>query len=220
MLRFPVRRNALVLSAVVLILAIFACAGWLNWKLRRQAAERTLAGLMQSEAAPEAAAPQFASALIGKPAPAFTLEDLHGNKISLANYRGRPLVINFWATWCGPCKIETPWLIELRQKYAPQGLEVLAVNAEGDEPAANEMAAHTRYKTAVAKFAERMRIPYPVLIDGDSISRSYGGLDDLPASFFVNRKGTIVAAQVGLLSEDAGAGKDEIESNIRKALSK
>ena len=68
-------------------------------------------------------APQYLSPLTGKPAPAFALEDLSGKKISLAGYKGKAVLINFWATWCAPCKIETPWLIELRNRYAAQGFE-------------------------------------------------------------------------------------------------
>ncbi|MDE3187469.1 MAG: TlpA family protein disulfide reductase, partial [Acidobacteriota bacterium] len=57
---------------------------------------------------------------MNKPAPAFTLEDLSGKKVSLSSYKGKAVLINFWATWCAPCKIETPWLVELRNQYAPQ----------------------------------------------------------------------------------------------------
>ena len=113
------RRNTLVLGATLLILAIFAWAGWANWEYRRQEAERILAGAGHGELvpAPGGGTPQYVSPLIGKPAPAFELKDLNGNKVSLANYRGKAVLINFWATWCGPCRVETPWIIELRNKY-------------------------------------------------------------------------------------------------------
>jgi len=147
---------------------------------------------------------------LGKPAPAFTLEDLSGKKVSLASYKGKALVINFWATWCAPCKLETPWLVELRNQYAGQGFEVLGVSADdidrGDPQKLSDE------KRAIARFVQEMHIPYPVLIDADSISRPYGGLDDLPTSFFVDRDGTVIAAQVGMTS------KDEIERNIKKSL--
>jgi cytochrome c biogenesis protein CcmG/thiol:disulfide interchange protein DsbE len=211
---FPMRRNTLVLSAVVLILAIFAWAGWANWEYRRQAAERLLAGAAKGELVPSPAggAAQYVSPLSGKPAPAFALEDLTGKKITLASYRGKAVLINFWATWCAPCRLETPWLIELRNKYAAQGFEILGVDTEGDDLQKSDTAGWAKDKAAVGKFAAEMKVPYPVLMDGDSISRDYGGLDDLPASFFVDRKGTVVAAQVGLTSES------EIEEKIEKAL--
>jgi len=211
---FFVRRNTLVLTAVVLILAIFAWAGWANWEYRKQAAERLLAGAGQGELvpAPGGGTPQYVSPLSGKPAPAFALEDLTGKKVALASYRGKAVLINFWATWCAPCRLETPWLIELRNKYAAQGFEILGVDTEGDDLQKSDTAGWAKDKAAVGKFVTEMKVPYPMVVDGDSISRDYGGLDDLPASFFVDRRGTVVAAQVGLTSES------EIEGNIKKAL--
>ena len=140
------------------------------------------------------------------------LRDLTGKKVTLESYRGKAVLVNFWATWCAPCRLETPWLIELRNKYAAQGFEILGVDTEGDDLQKSDTAGRAKDKAAVGKFAAEMKVPYPVLMDGDSISRDYGGLDDLPMSFFVDRKGTVVATEVGLTSES------EIEGNIRKAL--
>ena len=206
------KRNTLVITAVLFILAVFAWAGWANWELRKQAAERRLASVPQGELAPDAAGgvAEYLSPLKGKPAPEFALEDLNGKKVSLASYKGRAVLINFWATWCGPCKIETPWLIELRNQYAARGFEVLGVSTDdidrGDPQKLSDE------KKEIAQFVEEMHIPYPVLIDGDSLSKPYGGLDAMPTSFFVDRNGTVVAAQMGLTS------KDDIEANIKKAL--
>jgi thiol-disulfide isomerase/thioredoxin len=213
---FPVRRNTLVLFAVLLLLAVFGWAGWANWEYRQQqAARRAAAQAIQGELIPAeptgGGVPEFVSPLKGKPAPAFTLRDLNGNKVSLENYKGKALLINFWATWCGPCKIETPWLIELRNKYAPQGFEVLGIDSEGDD-AQPGSDAWNKDKEVIAKFVAQQKIPYPVLLNGDSIGKPYGGLDDLPASFFVNRKGIVVATQVGIDSESV------LEANIEKAL--
>jgi cytochrome c biogenesis protein CcmG/thiol:disulfide interchange protein DsbE len=206
------KRNTIVLTAVLFILAVFAWAGWANWQYRKQAAERVLASTAQGELIPSAAGgmPQYVSPLMGKPAPAFALEDLTGKKVSLASYKGKALLINFWATWCTPCKIETPWLIELRNQYAPQGFEIIGVSTD-DIDRANPQKLSDEKKD-IARFVEKMQMPYPVLIDGDAISQPYGGLDSLPTSFFVDRQGNVVAAQLGLTS------KDEIEANIRKAL--
>jgi cytochrome c biogenesis protein CcmG/thiol:disulfide interchange protein DsbE len=209
--RIPMKRNTLVFTAVLFILAAFAWAGWANFEYRRQAAERLQVLAAQTEVAPAAGgAPQYATPLIGKPAPAFTLEDLNGRKVSLASYKGKALLINFWATWCAPCKIETPWLIELRNQYAAQGFEVLGISMDDIDRGAPEKLSGE--KKEIARFVQQMQMPYPVLIDGDSISKPYGGLDDLPTTFFVDRNGTVVAAQLGLTS------KDDIEANIKKAL--
>ena len=207
----PVKRNTLVITAVLFILAIFAWAGWANYEYRKQAVERLLASATHGEmAAASGGALQYLSPLQGKPAPPFTLEDLSGKKLSLASYKGKALLINFWATWCAPCKIETPWLIELRNQYAAQGFEVLGISA--DDLDRDDPAKLSEEKQEITHFVQKLQMPYPVLIDGSSISEPYGGLDELPTSYYVDRNGTVVAAQLGLTS------KDEIEANIRKAL--
>ena len=208
------RRNSLVLIAVLLILATFAWAGWANWEYRQQAAAKALASAPKGELVPSDAdvSAEYHSPLIGKTAPAFDLEDMSGKKVSLESYRGKAVLVNFWATWCGPCKIETPWLVELRNKYAAQGFEILGVDTEGDDLKKSDLAGWAKDKHEVAKFVDHEKMPYPVLIDGDSISEPYGGLDALPTSFFLDRNGKVVAAQMGLTSES------EIENNIRKSL--
>ncbi|SPE19835.1 Thiol-disulfide oxidoreductase [Candidatus Sulfotelmatomonas gaucii] len=207
------RRNTVVLIAVLFILTVFAWAGWANWEYRRQESERLHADAARAELVPSATGTlQFHTPLMDKAAPAFALDDLSGKKVSLASYRGKALLINFWATWCGPCQVETPWLVELRNKYASQGFEVLGVDTEGDDLEPNDKAGWAKAETNASKFVTEMKVPYPVLLDGDSISREYGGLDDLPTSFFVDRNGKVVAAQVGLTSES------DIEGNIEKAL--
>jgi cytochrome c biogenesis protein CcmG/thiol:disulfide interchange protein DsbE len=207
-----VKRNTLVVTTVLFILAAFAWAGWANFEYRKQTRERLLARSPQGEmvASPTGGAPQYVTPLQGKPAPQFTLEDLSGEKRSLAIYKGKAVLINFWATWCAPCKIETPWLIELRNQYAAQGFEVLGISA--DDIDRGDPGKLSDEKKEIARFVQKMQMPYPVLIDGDSISQPYGGLDELPTSFFVDRNGIVVAAQLGLTS------KAEIEANIKKAL--
>ena len=211
---FPVKRNTLVITAVLFILAAFAWAGWANWEYRKQAKERLVSSAPQGEIVAAAAgdAPQFLSPLQGKPAPEFTLQDLSGKKVALSNYKGKALLINFWATWCAPCKIETPWLVELRNQYAPQGFEILGISM--DDLDRNDPEKLSSEKREIAHFVQQMKMPYPVLIDGDSISQPYGGLDDLPTSLFVDRNGVVVASQLGLTS------KDEIEAKIKKSLEK
>jgi len=206
------KRNTLVITAVLFILATFAWAGWANYEYRKQAAERMLASVARGEliAAPDTGLPQYVSPLKGKAAPGFVLEDLSGKRVSLGSYKGKAVLVNFWATWCAPCKIETPWIVELRDKYASQGFEVLGVSADDlnrDDP--KELA---KDKLEIAQSAQKLHIDYPVLIDGGSLDKPYGGLDELPMSFFVDRKGTVVVAEVGLTS------KDDIEGNIKRAL--
>jgi cytochrome c biogenesis protein CcmG/thiol:disulfide interchange protein DsbE len=206
-----VKRNTLVITIVLFILAAFAWAGWANWEYRRQAAERLRASSAQGELVLDAGgAPQYLSPLQGKPAPPFTLEDLSGNKVSLASFKGHALAINFWATWCAPCKVETPWLINLRNQYAAQGFEVLAISA--DDIDRKDPRKLSDEKQEIARFVQRMHMPYPVLIGGESVADSYGDFEALPTTFFLDRNGAVVAAQMGITS------KDEIDRNIKKAL--
>lgn len=217
-----VKRNTIVLFVVVILLAVFGWAGWANWMYHRQEAERRAAlALKNSETAPYANASAddsdsdvagIPTPLVGKPAPAFTLQDVNGKKISLADYKGKALLLNFWATWCGPCKIETPWLVQLQDKYASQGLQIIGISTEGDGYTPANKAGWAQDRSAIEDFIKQMKIPYPMLMGGDSISKPYGGVEALPTSFFVNRDGTIVATQVGITSES------EIEGHIRKAL--
>jgi cytochrome c biogenesis protein CcmG/thiol:disulfide interchange protein DsbE len=208
------KRNTIVLGITLFLLAVFAWAGWANWEYRKQKAEKLLANAAQGEliAAANADAGLSPSPLIGKPAPAFTLQDLSGREVSLASFKGKPLLINFWATWCGPCKIETPWLVELRNKYAPQGFEIIGVDSEGDDVSPSDKAAWDRDKAAIEKFVKQEHMPYPVVMGGDSLEKPYGGLDAMPTSFYVDRSGKVVAAQMGITSED------EMDKNIQKTI--
>lgn len=141
-------------------------------------------------------------ALRGKAAPAFTLVTLDGKKVSLADYKGRPVLVNFWATWCVPCKLEMPWFEELHAKYAGQKFEILGI-AQDDAG-----------KDEIAKSAKKLGVTYPILLtDGkDTVANAYGGVDVLPMSFYVDAKGVVVEVTAGLSS------KDEIEAMIKKTI--
>jgi cytochrome c biogenesis protein CcmG/thiol:disulfide interchange protein DsbE len=207
-----VKRNTVVLGVVLFILATFAWAGWANFEYRQQAAQLRLASVERGMlvADPQGGPPEYVSPLKGNAAPAFALEDVTGKKVSLASFKGKAVLINFWATWCAPCKVETPWLVELRNQYGPQGFEVLGISA--DDLDRNDTKKFSEEKDEIAQFATKMQIPYPVLIDGTTLSDAYGGLDELPMSFYVDRNGVVVAVQMGLTS------KSEIEANVKKAM--
>ena len=141
------------------------------------------------------------AALKGKPAPDFQLKDLDGKNVRLSDLRGKAVLLNFWATWCPPCKIEMPWFVDLQKQYGPQGLQIVGV-------AMDEGNAHD----AVAKFAKEMGLNYPVLLGNDKIADQYGGVDALPTTFYIGRDGKIVTRVFGLVSHS------EIEDNVRAAL--
>ncbi|SFS09811.1 cytochrome c biogenesis protein CcmG, thiol:disulfide interchange protein DsbE [Granulicella pectinivorans] len=136
----------------------------------------------------------------GKPAPAFTLVNSEGKKVSLSDYKGRPVLINFWATWCAPCKLEMPWFEEFHSKYKDSGFEILGI-AEDDAP-----------KDEIIKTARKTGVSYPILLTDNKVANLYGGVDSLPTSFYVDKTGTIVEETVGL------APKDEVEANIKKII--
>jgi peroxiredoxin len=182
-------------------------AGWGNFESRRQQAERLRAQHVTLQPEADNA---YVSPLQGKPAPDFSLNDLNGKKVSLADFRGKAVLLNFWATWCAPCKVEIPWFLKLRDQYAAQGFEIIGVSS--DDLDNDDKARFFTQKAEIAKFVEQQKMTYPVLLDGDAISHPYGGVDSLPTSFFIDRKGTVVAQTVGLVS------RDEVEADIRKAL--
>lgn len=135
------------------------------------------------------------------PAPDFALESLHGATVHLSDFRGKVVLLNFWATWCGPCKILTPWFVDLQDQYRPQGLEIIGVALDEDAS-----------KAEIAEFADKLRVNYMVLIGNDKMAEAYGGVPAMPESFFIGRDGKIVDKIVGL------KGKGELEDAIKKAL--
>ena len=142
-----------------------------------------------------------AGSLQGQPAPDFTLASLDGNTLKLSDYHGKAVLLNFWATWCEPCKIEMPWFIDLQKKYGPQGLQVLGVAMEDDSS-----------PKEIADFAKKMGVNYPIMIGKESVGNEYGGLPYLPSTFYIGRDGKVLDRVFGL------ASRSEIESNIQKAL--
>ena len=136
----------------------------------------------------------------GKPAPNFELTALDGHKIKLSDYRGKAVVLNFWATWCPPCKVEMPWLVDLQKQYGNDGLAVLGVAM--DDTATSK----------IAEFAKEMNLNYTVLVGTDQVSEDYGNVQYLPTTFYIDRNGEIVDKVAGLLS------RREIEDDVKKAL--
>jgi peroxiredoxin len=141
-----------------------------------------------------------AGKLQGQPAPDFTLNTLDGKTMKLSDFRGKAVLLNFWATWCEPCKVEMPWFVDLQKKYAPQGLQVLGVAMDDASP------------PDIASFAQKMGVNYPVLIGKEEVGAQYGGIEYLPSTFYISREGKILDHVFGLVS------KSEIETDIQKAL--
>jgi thiol-disulfide isomerase/thioredoxin len=134
-----------------------------------------------------------------KPAPEIRLKDLNGKEVSLADYKGKVVLLNFWATWCDPCRVEIPWLIDLQAKYASRGFTVVGVAMDEEG------------KSVVAPFIEKERfevngkqlpMDYPILLGDDDAGERFGGILGYPTSFLISRDGKQVMKIQGLRSYD------------------
>ena len=176
------KRNGLVfLILCVVILAMLASGKYLN--RNRQAKSSSLVGDVR-----------------GRLAPDFELVSLDGKRIKLSDFRGKAVLLNFWATWCSPCKQEMPWFVDLQKKYGSEGLVVLGVAMDDSDA------------SKIAEFTGQMGVNYPVLLGTEKVSEDYGDVQYLPTSFYIDRDGKFVGKGVGLL------GRREVEDNIQKAL--
>lgn len=138
----------------------------------------------------------------GSPAPDFELKvvDTTGKTLKLSDLKGKAVVVNFWATWCEPCKIEMPWLVDLQKKYGPQGLQIVGIAMDDTD------------EKIIAGFVQKMGVNYPIVMGTEKVADLYGGIDGMPTLFFVDRAGRIVDHELGL------RGMDAIENNIKKSL--
>lgn len=145
----------------------------------------------------------------GKPVPQITLKDLQDKDVNLADYKGKVILLNFWATWCDPCRVEIPWLIDMQAKYGPKGFTVIGVAMDDDG------------KSVVAPFVAKERfdvngqqlpMSYPILIGTDDASNKFGGILGFPTSFLISRDGKQVVRFQGLKSYDEMA--KAIESQL------
>ncbi len=132
-------------------------------------------------------------------APDFSLASLSGQNINLADYRGKVVLLDFWATWCGPCRIEIPGFVQLQNKYGSQGFAIIGVSMD-DGPA------------PVRQFYRAFHMNYPVVMGTDKLGELYGGILGLPTSFLIGRDGRIYAKHVGLTDVSV------FESEIKELL--
>jgi peroxiredoxin len=137
------------------------------------------------------------------PAPAFTLTDLGGAQGGLSQYRGNVVLVNFWATWCGPCQQEMPLLDAMYKKYKPAGFTLIGVNVDKEAP-------------AVKALLERKPVSFPVLLDpANAVSKAYH-VDEMPSSVIVDRKGQIRYVHRGYKPGDENEYQDRIRQLIRE----
>ena len=120
-----------------------------------------------------------------KQMPKFNLKNIQGKMISSQNYKGKVLLINFWATWCGPCKKEIHDLVKLKDNYGEKGFEIVSIAVSSGSP------------KDIGKFAKSMKMNYPVLIGDAKVVRAFGDVSMLPTTFIVDKKGQIQHMLVG-----------------------
>jgi len=135
-----------------------------------------------------------------KPAPDFTLTDNTGKPVQLSSFKGKAVLLNFWATWCGPCKVEIPWFIEFQQEYKDRDLVVIGVSFDDDG-----------WKS-VKPYMTDKKINYRIVIGNDDIAKSYGGVDSLPTTLMIDKQGRVASSHIGLVS------KSKYQSEIEDLL--
>ena len=135
-----------------------------------------------------------------KPAANFTLLDSNGAKVTLASLKGKVVLLNFWATWCGPCQVEIPWFVEFNKTYKARGLAIVGVSMDEDG-----------WKS-VKPYLAAKKIDYPIVVGTEDVAKAYGGVDSLPSTFIIDREGKIAFSHNGLV------GKDTYETEIRSLL--
>ncbi|MDE1154096.1 MAG: TlpA disulfide reductase family protein [Acidobacteriaceae bacterium] len=195
---------------IVVMLAgigLLAWAGIYNYKERQAAMEHArathadLTHVDDQSAANQEAAAALGRDLRGSLLPGFTLPSLEGKQVSFAQYKGHPMILNFWATYCGPCKLEMPWFEEFSHKYDAQGLRVLGID---DEEGVT--------KEDIRNAAKKIGVTYPILLADSRIEKSFGLGDYLPVTYYIDANGKVLAQTAGAPS------KDEVEANVRKIL--
>ena len=127
---------------------------------------------------------------VGQPAPDFILSDSTGSSVKLSAYKGKVVLLDFWATWCGGCKVEIPWYVEFQNKYRNDGLTAIGVSMDGDG-----------WKS-VKPFLEEHKLNYPVVIASPDLTTRYGGLPSLPVTLLIDRDGKIAESHAGMVDKD------------------
>lgn len=137
---------------------------------------------------------------VGQRAPDFALTDSTGSPIKLSELKGKVVLLDFWATWCGGCKVEIPWYMEFETKYAKKGLATIGISMDDDG-----------WKS-VKPFLQEHKINYPIVIGTQDVANEYGGLPSLPMTLLIDRSGKVAESHPGMVN------KEEFENKIKQLL--
>ncbi|MBZ5492746.1 MAG: TlpA family protein disulfide reductase [Acidobacteriia bacterium] len=158
---------------------------------------------VQQAASPDAQAPppDFPEPPKGSTAPDFALKSVpDGKEVRLSSLRGKAVLVNFWATWCEPCKLEMPSLVDMQKKYGPQGLQIVGVAMDDADD------------KEISTFTHKMGVNYMVLRGTEKVGDLYGGIQQLPMTYYLDRSGKVVDSTLGM------AGEATFEEAIKRAL--
>ncbi|MFN7998659.1 MAG: TlpA disulfide reductase family protein [Bryobacteraceae bacterium] len=169
--------------------AMLLCAFGGNARIRRCTSAVALLAAVRLISGPAAHAAVI-EAKLRKPAPAFTLTDARGASVALPAYKGKVVLLNFWATWCHGCQFEIPWFIEFQEKYRSAGLQVIGVSMDDDG-----------WKS-VRPYLERKKLNYEVVIGSAALGKRYG-LDSMPLSLLIDSEGKIADSHSGVVDRNA-----------------
>ena len=165
----------------LLLVTILITGGWKKDKI--EPAQQTEA---EAEITPtQPIADSTPSTTGGKPAPAFTLQDLNGKNVSLADFRGKVVVLDFWATWCPPCVKEIPHFVELHEQYKDKGVEIVGISLD------------QAGVSVVKAFVQKYQINYPILMTDGKVDKAFGGILGIPTTFVIDSVGNIRQKYVG-----------------------
>lgn len=180
----PVNRNAAVILVVALAVGLMLYTG---------------SKMQSSSVGPSTPSRLTGGNVSGLTAPDFELQRLDGSTLKLSSLRGKAVVLNFWATWCAPCKIEMPWLAEFHKQYGPQGVEVIGIAMDENTD-------------KVRDFVKETGATHTILLGTEEVGDAYGGVQFLPATFYIDRDGKVVDRVFGLVS------RSEIEDKIKLSM--
>jgi thiol-disulfide isomerase/thioredoxin len=179
-------------AAACLALAILTLAAAPEWPFHADGAAASASGAPPTSSCPANAKPANLN---------FTLKDLENKDVKLASFKGKVILLDFWATWCGPCKIEIPWFVEFQNKYGKNGLQVVGISTDDTLP-------------RLKPYVSTMKMNYVVLqgLDHDDVQDAFGPLIGIPVTLVISRDGTICSKHTGLTS------KERFEAEIKSLL--